>query len=252
MLHYRIFLFNEIHYGGPCSPKFYVKQIKPGAGAVGTNVALDQLLKQSLMSHYPKGWWEKAFSHKILPPGAGFFSPLEFTGHQKGWITPKRLKGNLCLEEKTHFPEFFRDSQRETIPHLASDNSLSMAEVSALPPGCNSKRITVWDHGFLPCQNPFTTKYWILSPKCWILPQIKGVPWRTWKCGKANAWSCRVLKGEGLIFTIDPNQQHCHCSIFSWKSCSKSHGHPLDLSPPKSHGRIPAASFSHLTLALRH
>lgn len=73
MLHYRIFLFNEIHYGGPCSPKFYVKQIKPGAGAVGTNVALDQLLKQSLMSHYPKGWWEKAFSHKILPPGAGFF-----------------------------------------------------------------------------------------------------------------------------------------------------------------------------------
>lgn len=164
--------------------------------------------------------------------------PLEFTGHRNGWDTPKSLGDNLCLEEKTHFPEFLiRDSWRENIPHLTLDNSLSMVKVPALPPGCNSKRIRVWDHGFLHCQNSFTTKYWILSskywissPKYWILSWTKG-SWSRLKCWKANVWNCRVLKGEGLIFRIDPNQQHFHCSKFSWKSCSKSHGHPLDLSP---------------------
>lgn len=43
ILHYRIFLFNEIHYRGPWSPKFNVKQIKPVSGfrAISTNVALN-------------------------------------------------------------------------------------------------------------------------------------------------------------------------------------------------------------------
>lgn len=64
MLYHRIFLFNEIHCGGPCSPKFKVKQIKPGAGAVGTSLALNQLLKQSLGSHFQRDGGKKPFPTK--------------------------------------------------------------------------------------------------------------------------------------------------------------------------------------------
>lgn len=77
MLHYGIFLFNEIHYGGAYSPKFYVKQIKPGAGAIGTNLALDQLLKQSLVRERDGG--EKTFPTRDFLQELDF-PPLEFTG----------------------------------------------------------------------------------------------------------------------------------------------------------------------------